>query len=344
MRNTRHRFLLMLCVLLSLLALVACEKDDDDDASDDAIAADDTGPGTSGWLISLDKVLYGFKNGHADANQVFDFDMGVAVITAYEEITAFCVESESNYISVWRYEGTFQEDVLYDDSESESGVSPRALAYYGPGEDDYILLVRIVTDEPSEYLDWLGTDPSVDPVGLFSGFRGGAYPFDASTVYQFGNGAATSLATVPEGEITSAVPWGEDGMIVMTDEAVWSWNEGKGWSRLADGTGYSAVTDLEGDFMLADRGDDDLYSYYLFEDGHLNSYTAFDTSDCFPYTAGLLKGSGRIFWCRSKPADMTCDETDGSDSYLVTETNGSIACNGADIPCYEGISKLRVQW
>jgi hypothetical protein len=354
MTGTRHRLLLLFCILWALFVLTACEKDDDGDASDDVAADDDTGPGTSGWAVSSEMRLFKYWNGKILSEVIRDFGgIGGSVLVATNNDEVFFAVLNDQVRTIWAYDGKSFTDVFSSDSSSyECTERFISVGFWGTGEKDFLIL-SLCNDgyAPTFDLYYEPTDPGVKPYGMFAGFYGGAYPYDETTIYQYDGDQSTALATVPDGEILQAKSLGEDGAAVVTDAGViWSWNAADGWVSLAEDVPWGDVdmliTDPEGDILYGQFIDDpsDQWAYYLVQDGGLVQYTAFDTSSCCNYSAALMKGTQKAFWCGSKPSDVTCDETDGTSSYLVTETDGTITCQGTAIANQPWMSTLWVQW
>jgi len=351
-------FIFCLLLLLSFITIAACADDDDDDNDNDTVDDDDndtTDDDTSdddddndisakvnGWLTDYPNAVYSVTNGVVNTIPLQYFNGTVFIITQHENIFYFCDEGETpNYISIWRYDGLFTETVVFDDPWDECTYHPHSLAYFGPDIEDYLLLLRIRTDDPemTTIYEYLGdNDPGVDPVGLFAGFTGGAYPFDDTTVYVFDGADATPITTIPEGTIVAAKAWKENGLLALTDDnALWTWDAENGWNEVlaqyVEAEQNAFFTDPEGDILVGELVDvgtveEDYYAYYEIADGALVPYTAFDVSACPLRTTALAEQSAKVFWCDSKPTYLECDETAGTDSYFIIEQNGAIQCRG----------------
>jgi hypothetical protein len=329
------------------------DTEGDDSTVDDTAVDDDLLPGTTGWATTTSLDIYRFKNQKIESNYTHSFgETGIIEFIVSNDDAVYFAVHEVETATLWRYDGTWDDLFSYDSSGDECTIHFTSIAAWGSGSSDFLILSYCNDADPdSEDFQYYPSDPGVTPFGLFAGFYGGAYPYDETTIYSYDGSTATPLATVPESQILQAKPWGGDGFTVVTAiGSVWAWDHEAEWVKLADSIPFDEadmlMTDPERDVLFGDfiDGNPDAWEYSIIENGNVSLYTAFDTSTCCNHSAALLAGTGKAFWCQDKPADVTCEETDGNASYFITEMDGAISCQGVSIGNSPWMSLLWVQW
>ncbi|HPQ69589.1 MAG TPA: hypothetical protein PKW95_10715 [bacterium] len=339
---------LLVIVALAMLAFACGDTDDDDDDDDNDIDDDDDDDGPpqvdfDGWQIPdpLEGVIYRITDGVWEDLFIppgFRFDRGG--IAGYGD--AVYTWQEESDCAVWRLGNGWKE--VYRGSGEDAHMPD--IAFYA--KDTFIGYLydhynepntdRLVKYDPAtDELEWINQD--LEPRGVFAGFHGDAYAYDAQTIYRYDGVELTTVATLPTGEIRAVGPLG-DGLFVVTQDTTVFW-DGAQWSTLLEDAYPRIYTDVEGDMLLANETDDGLY-YLRYVGGGAEPLDWFDASGC---GASLLPGDAVLFRCRYAPPDLACPE-DELVNFHVLVVDGVPYCDAdpaTGILLIDGASWARVQ-
>jgi hypothetical protein len=226
--------------------------------------------------------------------------------------------------------------VIFNRERGEANVHLISFASYSSTE--LLILMKGIGNEGNDFYSWVPDIPVDEVGGLFSGFDGGAFPYDTQTIYSYqGSGGVKPITSIPSGTLRLAAPLGE-GFVAATQDTIFYWDQTQ-WSTLASGTVDEISTDPEGDVLFYNEYN---FEYLILQDGELVPYNVFDTTTC-PFSASaLMAGSKRAFVCKEKPADLSCAETFETGNYLIIEENGVLICR--DTPSESNPGMLFIMW
>ncbi|HPM79019.1 MAG TPA: hypothetical protein PK961_18170 [bacterium] len=322
---------LLVFVALAILAFACDDTDDDDDndIDDDDDDDDDGSPQVAfdGWQIPdpLEGVIYRITDGVWEDLFIppgFKFDRGG--IAGYGDAVYTWVEQDD--CVVWRLGNGWKEvfrgcgeDAHLADIAFYAGDAFIGYLYDHYNEPNTDKLVKY--DPETDELEWINQD--IAPRGVFAGFQGDAYAYDAQTIYRYDGVELTTVATLTAGEIRAAGPQG-DGFFAVTQDATLFW-DGAQWSTLLEDAYPYIFTDADGDMLLANAAGDDEYYYLRYAGGGAEPLDWFDASDC---SVSLLPGDAALFRCRYAPSDLACPE-DVLVNFHVLVVDGVPYCGAA---------------
>jgi hypothetical protein len=349
-----YRSVLNFSLLFVLSFLFACsDSDSDDDVTDDTSGDDTAGDDTIPYDDTLDDdteswasghwgyfaadVLHIFRNGMISTVKLLDLPFATTAVGSFEDAAFFATHEYAHFRVDRYYADELRMIYEYRDGDMGSNTQVDSAAPYS--SEDALLMNYLQPDFPPDLI-YYQPDLPIDPVGLFQGFRGGAYPFDATTIYSYDDTGLNVMAVITSGTLVAAAPYG-DGFIAATGNEILTWDPSTLWTHLANGSALSIMTDPEGD-ILVERFDTatELYEYYAGDGSGLQLYTNFDVSSCG--YGFLYFGDAKGFFCKNKPAGVQCDESWDNNSYLVTEDSGNVACQGLPFGWREGF--MLIMW
>lgn len=328
----KQRKLLLLLIMVLMMFMISCEKSSDDDDDNDDNDDDDSPPPAvtySGWLIpeTEREVIYRISDGvWEDIFVPPGFPYYAAGVATFGSLVY--VWSSEGACTVWRLAYGWKELYLID---TEDGHMPD-IAFFA--EDAYIGYMYDHYNEPhvdslfkydpaTDRHEWIF--PEIEVRGVFSGFDGAAYVFDAEKIYRFDGADLIEVAAHPSGDIRAAGPLGE-GFFAETGDSIEFFDDAA-WSTLFDRFYGQVMTDADGDILVADYQEYNEYEYLRIVDGQAIPNRWFDLVGFAP--SALLPGDAALFISRETPEALACPESPGA-VYRIVVDGDEASCDVID--------------